>query len=189
MGDPAKRRATYSDVLAAPRHVVAEVVAGVLHTQPRPAVPHARAAFELAGELRDPFGKGRGGPGGWILLSGPELHLGPEPDIVVSDLGGWRRERMPRVPMQSKFLSLAPDWICEVVSPSTQAFDRGEKMDVYAREGVGHAWIVDPLARMLEAFRLEREKWVRLGTWRDDTRVRAEPFEVFELELGALWAE
>jgi Uma2 family endonuclease len=189
MGDPAKKRATYADVLAAPRHIVAEIVAGTLHTQPRPAVPHARAASELGGELLGPFGKGRGGPGGWVLLYEPELHLGPEPDIVVPDLAGWRRERMPRVPMQSAFIVLAPDWICEVVSPSTQAFDRGEKMDVYAREGVKHAWLVDPLAQLLEVSRLEHEKWLRLGTWRGDARVRAEPFEAFELELAALWAE
>jgi Uma2 family endonuclease len=189
MGDAAKRRATYEDVLAAPRHMVAEVVAGVLHTQPRPGAPHARAASRLGGKLSGPFDEGRGGPGGWILLDEPELHLGPEPDIVVPDMAGWRRERMPRLPMQDAFFSLAPDWICEVLSPSTQAFDRGEKMDLYAREGVAHAWLVDPLARMVEVFRLEREKWVRLGTWRDDARVHAEPFEVFELELGALWAD
>jgi Uma2 family endonuclease len=189
MGDPAKRRATYEDVLAAPRHMVAEVVAGVLHTQPRPAVPHARAASRLGAELEGPFGKGRGGPGDWVLLDEPELHLGPEPDIVVPDLAGWRRERMPRVPMQAAFISLVPDWVCEVVSPSTQAFDRSEKMDLYAREGVRHLWLVDPLARLLEVWRLERERWLRVGTWRDDAHVRAEPFEVFELELGALWAD
>jgi Uma2 family endonuclease len=189
VGDPAKKRATYEDVLATPRHLVAEVVAGVLHTQPRPAVPHARAASQLGSELGAPFGKGQGGPGGWILLDEPELHLGREPDILVPDLAGWRRERMPRLPMESAFISLAPDWICEVVSPSTQAFDRGEKMDVYARERVRHAWLVDPLAKLLEVWRLEHEKWLRLGSWLGSARVRAEPFEAFELELEALWAE
>jgi Uma2 family endonuclease len=189
MGDPAKKRATYEDVLAAPPHVVAEVVAGVLRTQPRPAVPHTRAASRLGGKLSGPFDEGRDGPGGWVLLVEPELHVGPEPDIVVPDLAGWRRGRMPRVPMESAFISLAPDWVCEVVSPSTQAFDRGDKMDVYARESVRHAWLVDPLARLLEAFRLEKEKWLRVGTRRDQARVRAEPFEALELDLGALWAD
>jgi Uma2 family endonuclease len=116
----------------------------------------------------------------------PELHLGE--DIVVPDLGGWRRTRMPRVPREA-FVTLAPDWICEVLSPSTQAFDRGDKMDVYAREGVGHAWLVDPLAKLLEVWRLEREKWLRLGSWTGDTLVRAEPLDAFELELGWLWAD
>jgi Uma2 family endonuclease len=189
MGDPAKRRATYEDVLAAPPHVVAEVVAGVLHTQPRPAAPHTLASSVLGGELLGPFSRGRGGPGGWFILDEPELHLGNEPDIVVPDLAGWRRERMPRFPRENAFFTLAPDWLCEVVSPSTQAFDRGEKMDIYAREQVQFAWLVDPLAKLLEVFRLKGDKWLRLGTWRGDARVRAEPFDAIELELGALWEE
>jgi len=189
MGDPAKRRATYEDVLAAPKYVVAEIVGGVLHTHPRPAVPHARASSRLGARLSGPFDEGHGGPGGWILLDEPELHLGSGPDIVVPDLAGWRRERMARVPMQEAFIALAPDWVCEVISPSTQAFDRGDKMDVYARERVRHAWLVDPLAKLLEAWRLEGDKWLRLGTWRGDARVGAEPFDAVELELGALWAE
>jgi Uma2 family endonuclease len=191
MGDPAKRRATYDDVLAAPEHVVAEVVNGVLHTQPRPGAPHARASTRLGTELGGPFDRGKGGPGGWIILDEPELHLGE--DIVVSDLGGWRRERMPRLPMEVKYFSLAPDWICEVLSPSTQAFDRSEKMDVYAREGVRRAWLVDPLARLLEVWRLEDGKhggqWLRVGTWTGEALVRAEPFDAIELELAALWAD
>jgi Uma2 family endonuclease len=137
MGDPAKRRATYDDVLAAPAHVVAEVVNGVLHTQPRPAPPHSLASSRLGGELMGPFDRGKGGPGGRLILDEPELHLGEH--IVVPDLGGWRRARMPRVPREVAFFTLAPDWICEVVSPSTQAFDRGDKLDVYARAGVAHA--------------------------------------------------
>ena len=188
MGDPAKRRATYDDVLASPPRAIAEVVAGVLHTQPRPAVPHARASSTLGGQLSGPFDRGQGGPGGWVLLDEPELHLGPEPDIVVPDLAGWRRERMPKLPMDAAFLVLAPDWLCEVLSPSSQAVDRGDKMDVYAREGVGHAWLVDPIAQLLEVWRLEDGRWLRLGTWRGDAMVRAEPFESHELELGALWA-
>jgi Uma2 family endonuclease len=189
MGDPAKRRATYEDVLAAPNHMVAEIIGGVLHTQPRPAVSHARASSRLGARLSGPFDEGRDGPGGWIILDEPELHLGVQPDIVVPDLAGWRRERMPRVPMQDAFIALAPDWICEVVSPSTQAFDRGDKMDVYARERVRHAWLVDPLAKLLEAWRLEGDRWLRLGSWRGDARIRVEPFEAVELELGMLWAE
>jgi Uma2 family endonuclease len=187
MGEPAKRRGTYEDVLAAPEHLVAELVHGVLHTQPRPAFPHARASTRLGTELGGPFDRGKGGPGGWIILDEPELHLGE--DILVPDLGGWRRSRMARVPMEAAFTTLAPDWICEVVSPGTQAFDRGDKLDVYAREGVAHAWLVDPLAKLLEVLRLEGERWVRVATWTGDALVRAEPFDAIELELGALWAE
>jgi Uma2 family endonuclease len=187
MGDPAKRRATYEDVLAAPPHLIAEVVRGVLHTQPRPAIPHTRAATRLGGHLDGPFDRGRGGPGGWVILDEPEIHL--HDDILVPDLGGWRRSRMPRVPMESAFVELAPDWVCEVLSPRTQKLDRGDKMDVYAREGVGHAWLIDPEAKLLEVWRLEKEKWMRIGTWTDNTVVRAEPFDAVELELATLWEE
>jgi Uma2 family endonuclease len=193
MGDPAKRRATYDDVLAAPEHVIAEVVHGVLHTQPRPAVPHARASTRLGAELGGPFDRGRGGPGGWISLDEPELHLGD--DILVPDLGGWRRARMARLPLEAAFIAMAPDWVCEVLSPDTQAFDRADKMDVYAREGVRHAWLVDPLAKLLEVWRLEhaehgaRGQWLRAGTWTGEALVRAEPFDAVEIELAALWAE
>jgi len=184
---PAERRATYEDVLAAPAHLVAEVVRGVLHTQPRPAMPHARASARLGAELGGPFDRGRGGPGGWVILDEPELHLGA--DVLVPDSGAWRRSRMPRVPLEAAFVTLAPDWICEVVSPGTQAFDRGDKMDVYAREGVLHAWLVDPLAKLLEVWRLEHEKWLRVGTWTGEAFLRAEPFDAIELELEALWAD
>jgi len=186
MGDPAKRRATYEDLLAVPKHLVAEILDGNLVTQPRPASFHARAASRLGAELDGPFDRGRGGPGGWLLLDEPELHL--HGDILVPDLAGWRRERMPELPDASAF-ELAPDWACEVLSPSTAATDRAEKMPIYAREQVGHVWLVDPIARTLEACRLEHGRWLLLGTWRDDAKVRAEPFDAFELDLAGLWAK
>jgi Uma2 family endonuclease len=189
MADPAKRRATYEDVLRAPKNMVAEILFGVLHTQPRPAVPHARATSRLGAKLGGPFDEGKGGPGGWIILDEPELHLGAEPDIVVPDLAGWRRERMPRVPMQETAIRLAPDWGCEVLSQSTQAIDRSDKMDIYAREAVAHLWLIDPIARTLEVYRLADKRWSRVATWRGDATVRAEPFDAIELELAALWAD
>ncbi|HEY2366956.1 MAG TPA: Uma2 family endonuclease [Polyangiaceae bacterium] len=191
-------RATYEDVLAAPRHIVAEVLFGVFYTFPRPAAKHARASSHLGGELYGPFNRGRGGPGGWIILDEPELHFGgkDDEDIVVPDLAGWRRERMREVP-DVVFFTLAPDWVCEVLSDSTRAIDRSEKMKIYARERVPHLWFVDPIARTLEVFQLVTRKktkrakaaatWNLLGVWRDDARVRAEPFDAIELELGSLW--
>ena len=186
MGDPALRRATYDDLLRAPPHVVAEIVAGVLITHPRPAALHARASSRLGAELDGPFDRGRGGPGGWLLLDEPELHL--QADVLVPDLAGWRRERMPTLPDTAAF-ELAPDWVCEVLSPSTEAIDRADKMPIYAREGVGHVWLVDPVTRTLEAFQREGERWLLLGTWRNEALVRVEPFEAFELELAGLWAK
>ncbi len=186
MANAAKRRATYEDVLAAPAHVVAEVIYGALYTHPRPASPHARASTRLGRKL-GPFDDDDGEPGGWIILDEPELHLGSEPDILVPDIAGWRRTRMPEMPSAS-FFSLPPDWICEIISPSTEAIDRSEKMDIYAREAVAHAWLVDPITKLLEVYRLGDKQWVRVGTWHDDARVRAEPFDAIELELATLWA-
>jgi len=186
MGDPAKRRATYDDLLAVPGHLVAEIIHGQLVTQPRPASRHALAASSLGGELHGPFHRGKGGPGGWVLLDEPELHL--HGDVLVPDLAGWRRERMPELPDAAAF-ELAPDWICEVLSPSTEASDRADKLPIYARERVAHVWLVDPLTQTLEAFRLEDGRWMLLGTWRDDAKVHVEPFAAVELELGILWAK
>lgn len=184
--DPARKRATYEDVLGAPRHKVAEIIDGDLRLSPRPSLPHSAASSALGEELGPPFKRGKGGPGGWLLLDEPELHLGS--DILVPDIAGWRRERLPSVPAEP-YLTLAPDWVCEFLSPSTARLDRAEKLPIYAREGVGHVWLIDPAARLLEVYRLDGEHWLLLGTHSDSAKVRAEPFEVFELDLAVLWAD
>jgi Uma2 family endonuclease len=181
---PAHRKATYADLAALPAHVVGELIGGQLHVSPRPASPHARATSRLGGELDRPFDRGIGGPGGWIILFEPELHI--VDDVLVPDLAGWRRERMPELPHTAAF-ELAPDWVCEVLSPSTAALDRVEKMPVYARACVRHAWLVDPLVKTLEVFRLDAGGWRLVGAF-TQPRVRAEPFDAVELELEALWA-
>lgn len=186
MGDPAKRRATYEDLLDVPDTQIGEIIHGTLVTQPRPAAPHAVAASVLGIEIGGPFHRGRGGPGGWVILDEPELHLRGG-HVLVPDLAGWRRERMPEIPSSAAF-ELAPDWVCEVLSESTSATDRADKMPIYAQEKVGHLWLVDPITRTLEAYRLDVERWTLLGTWRDSARVRVEPFDAIELELAALWA-
>ena len=185
MGDPVKRRATYEDLMAVPDIMIAEIIDGELVTQPRPASLHAIATSALLGDLRGPFQRGKGGPGGWIILFEPELHL--HGDVLVPDIAGWRRERMPEAPDAAAF-ELAPDWVCEALSPSNPAHDRVRKMPIYTREKVAHLWLVDPRGRTLEAYRLEAGRWVVLGTWSDDAKVRVEPFEAMELELGELWA-
>lgn len=186
MSDPAKRRASYEDVLAAPPNKVAEVVEGELYLHPRPAGPHTAAATALGEELGPPFKRGRGGPGGWILLWEPELHLGS--DIVVPDLGGWRRTTMDHVP-NAPYFTIRPDWVCEVLSPSTERLDRAKKLDVYARAGVGHAWLVNPLLQTLEVLRLEQDRWTIVGTHQGDVEIRAEPFDAIALSLSILWAD
>lgn len=187
MVDAARRRSTYEDVLAAPEHLVAELIDGELSLLPRPALGHALASSTLGAELGGPFHRGRGGPGGWLLVDEPELHLGA--DVLVPDLAGWRRERMPSVPASAAYFELAPDWICEVSSPTTARLDRVRKLPIYAREGVRHAWLVDPVARTLEVFALEHGRWTLLLTASDDAPVRAAPFDAIELDLGVLWAD
>jgi Uma2 family endonuclease len=173
-------------VLDAPEHMVAEIVHGALHLHPRPASPHALAHSTLLGEIGGPFGRGRGGPGGWWIITEPELHLGS--DVVVPDLAGWRRERMPSYP-DVPWFDLAPDWVCEVLSPSTRRLDLTGKREVYRREGVAHLWFVDPLARTLEAFALRDGAWTLLGALSDADPVRLPPFEAVEWPLSALWPD
>jgi len=179
-----KSNATYEDLLTLPDHVVGEIVDGDLFVSPRPSPRHALASSSLGSELVGPFQRGRGGPGGWWILDEPELHLAR--DILVPDLAGWRRERMPRLP-ETTWFEAAPDWICEVLSPSTAVLDRTRKLAIYARERVGWVWLVDPEQRILEALRLEAGSWLVDGNFGDNDRARIAPFGDIELEVGALW--
>jgi Uma2 family endonuclease len=180
---PLKKGATYDDLVRVPEHFVAEMFDGELYASPRPALPHARAAVVLVGKLGDAFDFGDG-PGGWLLLVEPELHFGN--DVLVPDLAGWRRERLPSTPNEP-YLTLAPDWICEVLSPSTEYIDRGKKLRIYSRENVGHAWLVDPLRQTLEVLALEAGSLGQIEEHHGNVRVRARPFDAIELELLALW--
>lgn len=166
---------------------MAEIVDGELYTSPRPSLRHAVSASELGADLVAAFSRGRGGPGGWWILFEPELHLGP--DILVPDLAGWRRERLPAIAAEAPYSTLAPDWVCEVLSPSTYRLDRIKKLRIYGREGVRHAWLVHPGERTLEVLRLESGNWTILATHADDALVRAEPFEAVEIDLLPLWGE
>lgn len=183
---PRRKLATYEDILALPEHLVGEILDGDLFALPRPSPRHALAASGLGGVLFDNFSKPGGGepPGGWWILDEPELHLGT--DILVPDIAGWRRERMASLP-EKAFFELAPDWACEVLSPKTEAIDRGRKMEVYAREGVSHLWLVNPTQRTLETYRLVASKWTLLATFVGDAGVRAEPFETVALDMSRWW--
>lgn len=185
--DPAdkKKRATYQDVLDAPEYKVAEIIAGELHVSPRPGAPHTRVATVI-GHVLSQFDGGSGGPGGWTFLDEPELHFGD--DIVIPDLAGWREARMPIVP-NDPFLTIAPDWICEVISDSTEKRDRMQKMPIYARAGVDLAWLVHPKYRTIEVFRRQANSWLNLALYDDAKAARIAPFEAIELDLTRLWAK
>jgi Uma2 family endonuclease len=182
-----RRKALYEQYQSVPAHQCAEIIRGTLYVLPRPAPLHANAASVLGGELSGPFQRGRGGPGGWWILDEPELQLvGLEP--IVPDLAGWRAERMPSLP-ETAYFTLVPDWVCEVISKSTEFIDRNKKLPLYAEHGVRHAWLLDPSAQTLEVNVLgETGNWTEVRVYQGDVRVRAAPFEAIELELAALWS-
>ncbi len=179
-----RERATYDDLVRLPDGRVGEIVEGDLYASPRPAPRHALASSILGANLLGPFHLGTGGPGGWWILDEPEPHLGG--DVLVPDLGGWRRERLPELP-EGPWFETPPDWVCEVLSPGTATLDRTKKLPAYARERVGHVWLVDPLARTIEVLRLEDGSWVVALNAGGAQRVRAEPFDAIDLDLGTLW--
>jgi Uma2 family endonuclease len=182
---PAKRPATLDDLSRVPDHLIAEILDGELFATPRPSASHAHVTFRLSSILGGPFDEGRGGPGGWLFLFEPELHL--QQDVLVPDLAGWRRERLPLVP-DAPFLTLSPDWVCEVLSPSTERMDRLQKLRVYLREGVRHVWLINPLQRTLEVLRSEQGRWVVAAMHGGDLDVVVvEPFESIPLELSRIW--
>ena len=181
---PARRTATYDDLLAVPQPLVAEILFGELVTHPRPAPRHARAALRLGTILSGPFDLGVDGPGGWVFLGEPELHLGKH--VVVPDLAAWRHDRLSNFP-DTAWIEVAPNWVCEVLSPSTESYDRGDKRLIYAGASVGHVWHIDPLLKMLEVYELRDGKWLLLDVLRDDAQVAAAPFADFSFSLSLLW--
>jgi Uma2 family endonuclease len=185
----ARRRALYEEIERLPENQVGEIVDGELFVSPRPASPQALAgsmiAADLIGSFHGPPG-GAGAPAGWWILFEPQLHFAE--DVLVPDIAGWRRERLPSIPDVAAF-TLAPDWVCEVLSKSTARLDRARKMRVYAREGVGHLWLVDPHLRTLEVYRLEDGRWVVAGAHGGDDAARAEPFEVVAIEMRRWWID
>ena len=182
---PAERFATYADLSQVPDTMIAQIIHGQLIVLPRPAPKHALASSSLGDELVGPYQKGRNdGPGGWWILDEPELHLGMH--ILVPDLAGWRRERMPTLP-ETAFFTLPPDWVCEVLSPSTGQLDRVDKLPIYAEFGVSHAWLVDPEMQTLEVFALDHGRWRLECAFKSNDDVCAPPFQAISFSLGGLW--
>lgn len=184
MSERAKRGADYADVVAAPDDRIAELVFGDLWLSPRPSVRHANATSLLAADLSEAFHRGRRGPGGWWIWFDPELHL--RGDVMVPDIAGWKRDRLPELP-DGVGIELAPDWLCEVLSPATEKFDRHGKLPRYAEEGVDHLWLIDPIERRLEVFGRADRAWTLIEEHRGDAIVVAPPFEAVAIELAPLW--
>lgn len=185
MSQPAQHLARYQDLFDLPEHLVGEILGGELYTHPRPAPKHARSYSALGYSVGGPFDFDSDGPGGWWILDEPELHLAN--DILVPDLAGWRREHMPELP-ETAWFELAPDWVCEILSPSTARTDRSLKMPLYAREGVKNIWLVDPDLQTLEVYELNADShWTLISTLKDDDACSQPPFDAVEFSLGVLW--
>ncbi len=185
---PKLTRDLYAELCDLPPHVTGEIIGGQLHTQPRPAGPHSLSSSTLGGELYGPYQRGSGGPGGWWIIDEPEIHFIRDVEVCVPDIAGWRKGRMPKIPRGHRF-EIVPDWVCEVLSPSTAKKDRVVKMPVYAKYGVGYLWLVDPLERTLEAFALSEGRWTVIGLFQDKDIVQMVPFEEMTLNLEDLWPE
>ena len=182
-----KKPSLYDQLLILPEGLRGEIIKGQLRTQPRPAWPHALASSRLGSDIEGPYGRGRGGPGGWWIIDEPEVHFVLDIEVAVPDIAGWRRERMP-IPPEGHKIQVVPDWVCEVLSPSTKSMDREEKMPLYADYGVSYAWLVDPKVHTLETYQLIQGKWASLGLFRDDDLVSVAPFAAITLCLVDLWA-
>jgi Putative restriction endonuclease len=178
------KQATYADIEALPPHVVGEILFGSLHTQPRPARRHAAAASSVGAILKPPFEFGNSGPGGWIIIDEPELHLGPH--VVVPDLAGWRSERLVGKG-DGAYFDEVPDWICEVQSPSTRRADLGPKRRIYATNEVPYLWYIDPIQQTLEVFKRQTQDWLLTHTFGGADEVCAPPFDALTFDLKLLW--
>lgn len=185
-GAPAKKSATRSDLEELPENVVGEIIEGTLYTSPRPRPLHANIEGALLEDLRSPFQRGRGGPGGWWILVEPGIELPGSPE-VVPDLGGWRRDRLPELPADAP-IQIVPDWVCEILSPATRRLDQLIKKPLYARSGVAYLWIVDLEARTLTTSKLTDGRWVELGVYGESDAVHAEPFVEVEISMSDWWA-
>jgi len=182
----ARRPSLYDQLLALPEGLTGEIINGQLRAQPRLAWPHSLAGSRLGADIEGPYGRGRGGPGGWWIIDEPEVHFILDQEVMVPDIAGWRRERMPSPPQGHK-IQVVPDWVCEIFSPSTKSTDREEKMPLYAHYGVRFAWLVDPKTLTLEAYELVDARWTPLGFFRDDDAVSVAPFDAIVIHLADLW--
>lgn len=185
MTEPARKKATYEDLYSIPENMTGEIINGELIVTPRPSRRHIYAASALDKKIGSPyqFGEG-GGPGGWIILVEPEIRLGEH--TMVPDLAGWRNERYP-ADEPYNWISVAPDWVCEILSPRTAMIDKMEKMPIYAQYGVPYCWLIDPIAKTLDVFVLEGGRWVVSGFYVEDAKARAVPFDEIELAMSDLW--
>ncbi len=187
MSAECQKVAVYEDLYKIPDNMIGQIIGGELITMPRPSPRHIISASVLSSRISNPFHLGEGGPGGWVILYEPEIQLGS--DTFVPDIAGWKKERFGKIP-ETNWISVVPDWICEVLSPGTARIDRKKKMPIYARFGVRHLWLLDPSEKTLEIFsRLDDGGWRLMSVYSEDDKARAEPFQEIEINLNSLWEQ
>ncbi|MEF8794096.1 Uma2 family endonuclease [Thiohalorhabdus sp.] len=186
MAHPARPHTLYEAIEALPEGVTGEIIGGQMHTQPRPSGPHALAGSNLGIDLGNRYSRGHGGPGGWWIIDEPEVHFIRDSEILIPDLAGWRRERMPALPQDQRF-EVVPDWVCEILSPASASKAREVKIPVYARYRVAHAWLVDPREQSLEAYALQEGEWTLVGTYSGEDLVDTDPFPEAGFRVADLW--
>jgi len=184
MSNAQTKIATYADIEALPPNMVGEILFGSLITHPRPTPRHGAAAYAVGSLIGSPFQFGNGGPGGWIFIVEPELHFGPH--VLVPDIAGWKIEHSTGR-ADKAWIETAPDWLCEVLSPSTERYDRHEKQRINGTYKVGHIWHVNPTTRLLEVYERQERGWLLSQSFQDQDQVTAPPFEAITFNLGLLW--
>jgi Uma2 family endonuclease len=182
---PARKPPTLADLDALPPGMKGEIIEGVLYTMTRPRSPHQNTTLGVGSDLRDPFQRGKGGPGGWWILPEPGIELPSTPEISP-DIAGWRKERLPSLP-EDAAIHVVPDWVCEILSPTTRRHNLLVKKPYYAKIGVRHLWIIDRDARTIAASRLHEGLWIELGVWGDEQEARIEPFAEVPLDVASWW--
>ncbi len=186
MVDPARKIPTIADLEALPPGVKGEIIEGVLYTMTRPRGPHQRTTRVVGSDIGGPFDQGKGGPGGWWILPEPGIELPNTPEIAP-DVAGWRRDRLPTLPVDTA-IGVIPDWVCEILSPSTRRHDLLVKKPYYAKVGVPYHWLIDLEARTVTAYRLQTGLWVELGVFGDEHDARIEPFDEIALDVASWWS-
>ena len=181
-----KKIAIYEDLYSIPENMIGQIINGELIAMPRPSPKHCNVVSGIGFEIGPPYRFGRGGPGGWVILDEPEIKLGQ--DIFVPDLAGWKKERLTKFP-NTNYISVPPDWVCEVLSPSTEKTDRAKKMPIYALFGVPYLWLINPVEEIFEVYKLDSGRWMLFSVYAENDKVRAEPFQEIEIDLQNLWFE
>ncbi|MBF0102744.1 MAG: Uma2 family endonuclease [Desulfobacterales bacterium] len=184
MSLPAEREVCYDDLYSIPNSMIGQIIDGDLIAMPRPTYRHSNVVSALEDEIGPSYRRGRNGPGGWIILFEPEIQFGK--NILVPDLAGWKKEHLPSPP-ETNWCEVSPDWVCEVLSPSTIRIDRIKKMNIYAAYNVPYVWLIHPIDKTFEVFKLEHGRWILLSIHGENDKVRAEPFQEVEIDLNTLW--